>query len=184
VLASTLPLFLLSDWPAEWLVREDPLPPHADAVLVMAGDPGYERTTTAARLVTEGRARLLVVTGGEPGPGDSAESLRDWARRKGVRDEQIRMEQVSAGTRSSMLAVQRILEAEGVRTVVLVTSPYHQRRAHAAAKKAFGSSVRILNHPARSSAWSPHRWWATAYSRRIVVSEYLKLAYYAGRGWI
>ena len=150
----------------------------------MAGDPGYERTTTAARLVTEGRARLLIATGGEPGPGDSASSLRDWALRKGVRDEQIRIEQVSAGTWSSMLAVRPILEAEHVRTVVLVTSPYHQRRAHAAARKAFGPGIEVLSHTARPSSWSPHRWWATAHSRRVVVSEYLKLAYYAARGWI
>jgi uncharacterized SAM-binding protein YcdF (DUF218 family) len=180
----TLTLFLLSDRPAEWLVREDPLPSHCDAVLVMAGDPGYERTTTAARLVTEGRARLLIATGGEPGPGDSASSLRDWARRKGVRDEQIRVEQLSAGTWSSMLAVRPILEAEQVRTVVLVTSPYHQRRAHAAARKAFGPGIEVLSHAARPSSWSPHRWWATTHSRRVVVSEYLKLAYYAARGWI
>jgi len=184
VLASTLLPFLLSDRPAEWLAREDLLPPRADAVLVMAGDPGFERTTTAARLVTEGRVRLLIATGGEPGPGDSASSLRDWARRKGVPDEQIRIEQVSSGTRSSMLAVRPILEGEGVRTVVLVTSPYHQRRAHAAASKAFGPGIQVLSHPARPSSWSPRRWWSTADSRRVVVSEYLKLAYYAARGWI
>lgn len=184
MLALPLLAFVLSDRPAEWLVLEDPLPPHCDAVLVMAGDPGYERTTTAARLVAEGRAELLIATGGEPGPGDSASSLRNWARGKGVRDEQIRIEQVSSGTRSSMLAVRPILEAEGVRTVVLVTSPYHQRRAHAAASRAFGPGIQVLSHPARPSSWSPRRWWANAHSRRVVVSEYLKLAYYAARGWI
>lgn len=183
VLSSSL-LFLLSDGPAEWLVREDPLPLHCDAVLVMAGDPGYERTTTAARLVTEGRVRLLIATGGEPGPGDSSSSLRDWARRKGVRDDQIRIEQASRGTWSSMLAVRPILEAERVRSLVLVTSPYHQRRANAAARKAFGEAVQVVNHPARPSSWSPHRWWANAHSRRVVFSEYLKLAYYAARGWV
>jgi uncharacterized SAM-binding protein YcdF (DUF218 family) len=98
--------------------------------------------------------------------------------------EKIRLEQVSSGTWSSMLAVRPILEAEGVRTVVVVTSPYHQRRAHASARKAFGGGIQVLSHPARPSSWSPRRWWSTARSRRVVVSEYLKLAYYAARGWI
>lgn len=176
--------FLLSDAPARWLVLDDPLPRAADAVLVMAGDPGYERTTTATRLLLEGRARLLILTGGEPGPGDSASSLRAWAVHRGVPEDRIRMEAVSQGTHSSMLAVRPILEAEDVRTLVLVTSPYHHRRAFQTASRAFGPRVRILNHPARPSAWVPRDWWKTSFSRRIVVSEHLKLAYYALRGWV
>jgi uncharacterized SAM-binding protein YcdF (DUF218 family) len=176
--------FLLSDAPARWLVLDDPLPKAADAVLVMAGDPGYERTATATRLLLEGRARLLILTGGEPGPGDSASSLRAWAVHKGVPEARIRMEAVSQGTHSSMMAVRPLLEAEGVRTLVLVTSPYHHRRAFQTASRAFGPRVRIFNHPARPSAWVPRDWWKTSFSRRIVVSEHLKLAYYTLRGWL
>lgn len=172
------------DAPAHWLVLDDPLPAAADAVLVMAGDPGYERTTTAARLVTEGRARLLVLTGGERGPGDSAASLKAWALHLGVPPDRIRMEEKSSGTRSSMLAVKPVLERERVRVLVLVTSPYHQRRAYAAAAKAFGAEIRILNHPARPSFWSPSGWWRTGFSRGVVLTEYAKLAYYAARRWI
>jgi uncharacterized SAM-binding protein YcdF (DUF218 family) len=83
-----------------------------------------------------------------------------------------------------MLAVRPILEAEGVGSVALVTSPYHERRASGSARRAFGERVRVFSHPARPAGWSPHRWWATAYSRRIVVSEHAKLLYYALRGWI
>ena len=91
------------------------------------------RTTSAhesaARLVLSGQARLLILTGGEPGPGDSAESLRQVALGLGVPPEAIRMEQVSRSTHESMLAVRPILEQEGIRTLAVVTSPYHQRRA-------------------------------------------------------
>ena len=176
-------LLVLSDAPARYLVLEDDFDV-VDAALVMAGDPGYERTTAAARLVLLGRARLLILTGGEPGPGDSSASLRAWARHLGVSEEQIRTESVSAGTFSSMRAVEPILRAERVRTVALVTSPYHQRRAFLTAVRVFGNNVRVFNHPARPSTWSPRRFWANAWSRRIVVSEHVKLAYYALRGWI
>jgi hypothetical protein len=50
-------------------------------------------------------ARLLVLTGGEPGPGDSAESLRLKGLAWGVPAERIRLESVSRGTRESLLAV-------------------------------------------------------------------------------
>ena len=113
-----------------------------------------------------------------------AASLRAWALHLGVSEERIRTEAVSAGTFSSMRAVEPILRAERIRTIALVTSPYHQRRAFLTAIRVFGNKVRVFNHPARPSTWSPRRFWATEWSRRIVVSENVKLAYYALRGWI
>jgi uncharacterized SAM-binding protein YcdF (DUF218 family) len=149
---------------------------------VMAGDPDYERTITAARLFQERRVRLVILTGGEPGPGDSSESLAAKAREHGVAAEAIRTESVSHGTHEAVVAVAPLLAAEGVRSVVLVTSPYHQRRAFRAARRAW-PGVRIVNHPAQPSAWSPQGWWRTRASRRVVVGEYLKLLYYLARGW-
>lgn len=169
--------------PAAWLTVEDALRP-ADAVLVMTGDPGFERTKAAAKLVTSGVAPLLVLTGGDPWPGDSAASLRKVALEKGVRAEQIRLEDTSHGTRESLLAVEPLLRRENVRTLILVTSPYHQRRAYLAARRAL-PGIRIVNRPVRAEPWPPVRpWWRTKAVRRIVISEYGKLLYYGLRGWL
>jgi uncharacterized SAM-binding protein YcdF (DUF218 family) len=172
---------VFADEPARWLVVRDPLR-KVDAAVVMAGDPNYERTRTAARLVLAGEAHLLVVTGGEPGPGDSAGSLRDAAIALGVPPERIRMERVSHSTREALLAVRPILAWERVRSIALVTSPYHQRRSYWSARQVL-HGIQILNRPAEPSFWSPESWWRDGFSRRIVVSEYLKLAYYLLRGW-
>jgi uncharacterized SAM-binding protein YcdF (DUF218 family) len=172
----------LSDLPARWLVLEDPMV-RVDAAVVLAGDPDYERTREGAELVRSGAARLLVLTGGEPGPGDSAESLRMKALAWGVPAERIRLESVSHGTRESLLAVAPILRQESVRTVALVTSPYHQRRAWLLAQGVL-PGVRVLNCPARPSSWSPRGWWRESHSRRIVVTEYAKIFYSALRGWL
>jgi len=177
-----LAAFLLSDLPARLLIAEDP-PERVDAVVVLAGDPWYERTATAAAMVRSGEAHLLVVTGGEPGPGDSAESLRDKAIALGVPAERIRMEAVSRSTRESLLAVAPILRREGARKVALVTSPYHQRRTLLAARKAL-PGVALRSRPALPSAWSPRGWWREPDSRRVVFSEYGKLLYYLLSGWI
>jgi uncharacterized SAM-binding protein YcdF (DUF218 family) len=172
----------LSDLPARWLVLEDPMV-RVDAAVVLAGDPDYERTRAGAELVRSGATRLLVLTGGEPGPGDSAESLRAKAIAWGVPAERIRLESVSHGTRESLLAVAPILRQENVRTVALVTSPYHQRRAWLLAQGVL-PGVRVLNCPARPSSWSPRSWWRESRSRRIVVTEYAKIFYSALRGWL
>jgi uncharacterized SAM-binding protein YcdF (DUF218 family) len=173
---------LLTDAPARFLVIEDP-PVVADAVVVMAGDPDYERTLTAARLVRSKRARLLILTGGQPGPGDGAESLRQRALEAGVDASVIRMETTSHSTREALLALVPILDREGVKSVALVTSPYHQRRAFWSARRAWPGRV-IHNHPAAPAGWAPRDWWMTARSRRIVASEYGKLLYYGMRGWL
>lgn len=174
---------LLSDIPPRLLDVEDPLEP-ADAALVMTGDPGFERTVAAARLVREGRARLLVLTGGEPWPGDSAASLRDRALREGVPSESIRLEDRSTDTRESLVNVAPILRQERVKTLILVTSPYHQRRAFLAARQTF-PGLRIINRPVRTRPWPPIRsWWRDATTRRLVFQEYAKLVYYGLRGWI
>ena len=171
-----------SDAPARWLVVEDPAAA-ADAAVVMAGDPDYERTTTAAALVRSGRVDLLVLTGGEAGPGDSASSLREKAMALGVDPDAIRWEAVSRSTRESLVALRPVLAREAVESVVVVTSPYHQRRATMAARRAW-PGIRVASQPASPSSWSPGGWWRHPRSRRIVVSEYAKLAYYALRGWI
>ncbi len=172
---------VFADEPARYLIAKDP-PQKADAALVLAGDPGYERTKCGARLVLAGEARLLILTGGEPGPGDSATSLRDVALGMGVPPEAIRMEQVSTSTHESLLAIRDILAREQVRSLVVVTSPYHQRRAVWAARRTL-PGVLILSRPADPSSWRPEGWWKTSGNRRIVLGEYLKLAYYILRGW-
>jgi uncharacterized SAM-binding protein YcdF (DUF218 family) len=154
----------------------------ADVAVVLAGDPGYERTRTAARLWREGQVSLLIVTGGEPWPGDSTTSLRDTAIALGVPRGRILTEHVSSDTREAMLAVRPLLEQLEVRRLAVVTSPYHQRRACWAARRALGN-VEIVNRPADPSAWSPRDWWREPVSRKIVLGEYGKLVYYVLRGW-
>ena len=172
---------VFAEEPARWLVVESP-PGAADVALVLAGDPGYERTRTAVRLWHAGQVSMLVVTGGQPSPGDSAASLRDTAVSLGVPAGRIRMEEVSRDTREAMLAVRPLFERLGVRSVAVVTSPYHQRRAGWAARKALGG-IEVLDRPADPSFWAPKDWWRDSFSRRLVLREYGKLVYYVLRGW-
>ena len=172
----------LRDAPARLLIVDGP-PGPSDAIVVMAGDPDYERTTAAVALMRAEDVATLILTGGEAGPGDSAASLRAKALALGIPEARIRMETVSHSTRGAVLAVAPILQSIGARTVTVVTSPYHQRRATAAARHAW-PGITVRSRAAAPSAWRPERWWATSSGRRIVVSESAKLLYYGVRGWL
>jgi uncharacterized SAM-binding protein YcdF (DUF218 family) len=174
---------LARDLPAERLVLSDPAAA-SDVIVVMAGDPGYERTATAAALMRGKLARTLILTGGEPGPGDSAESLRAQALTLGVPAENIQVETTSHTTREAVEAVAPMIASLRARSVTLVTSPYHQRRATAAARRAWPAGVQIRSYPASPSSWSPNGWWRTRSGIRLVATEYAKLVYYRVRGWI
>jgi len=167
--------FLATDHPARFLIVDDP-PAPSDAIVVMAG-------ATAVALMRSEKVATLIVTGGEPGPGDSAESLRAKAIELGTPAARIRVESLSHSTREAVLAVAPILRSLQARTVTVVTSPYHQRRAAAAARRAW-PGIEVRSRAASPSAWSPHRWWTTSASRRVVLTEYAKLLYYGVRGWL
>lgn len=173
--------FGLSDRPALWLVLEDP-PEPTDAAVVLGGDSDYDRTAAAAALVRSGQARLLLFTGDDRGA-SSVWACREKAIAMGVPREAIRLEASARNTRESVLAVLRMLRREGAGSVTLVTSPFHQRRAFLASRKAWPGLV-IRNRPARAPRWSPHTWWRDRWTRNRVVLEHVKLAYYALRGWI
>jgi uncharacterized SAM-binding protein YcdF (DUF218 family) len=183
VTASIAGLALLArEAPARMLAVADPIGP-SDVIVVMAGDPDYERTTTAAALMHAGRGRILILTGGEPGPGDSAASLRARALELGVPPERIQVETTSHSTREAVLAVAPMVQSLGARTVTVVTSPYHLRRAAAAARRAWPGVV-VRSYPASPSSWRAEGWWRSGQGRRIVATEYLKLLYYRCRGWV
>jgi uncharacterized SAM-binding protein YcdF (DUF218 family) len=160
---------------ADFLTPEDRL--HAaDAILVFSGDPDYERTLEATRVYHLGYARYLVFSG-RGGPGDSAQSMAEVARLHGVPDAAILLEEQATSTYENVLFVRALLAQYHVHRLILVTSPYHQRRAYLVARHVL-RQVTLINHPVRQSRWSAQGWWRDPAERDIVLSEYAKLAGY------
>ncbi len=148
----------------------------ADAALVFSGDPYYERTLEAARLYRAGYARYLVLSG-RGGPGDSAQSMAEVALQDGVPPSALLMEVNATSTYENVLFVRGLIARHGVHRLILVTSPYHQRRAYLVARHLL-PGIALINHPVRSPYWHPHGWWRDPALRGVVLDEYLKLAGY------
>ena len=90
------------------------------------------RLDHAAALYLEDQVEIVVVTGGGQA-GDlttEAKAAYDYLRNiAGIPDERLRLEVDGTSTFEELAAVAVFLRAEGVGEVVLVTDPYHARRA-------------------------------------------------------
>jgi len=105
-----------------WLVVSVPME-HADALIVLGGEP-LARPQEAARLYGVGIASLVFVSG----IGDHGENRRILLA-NGVPDTAIHIEPGAFSTFTNALFLKPILRGAHVRTALLVTSPFHTRRA-------------------------------------------------------
>ncbi|MBW1802980.1 MAG: YdcF family protein [Deltaproteobacteria bacterium] len=65
------------------------------------------------------------------------------------------------------------------KSVIIVTSPTHSRRAWLTFKKVFeDDEIMITSLPSRYQAFDPKNWWTKRKYSKEVVFEYQKLIYY------
>ena len=158
------------------LAVEDPLA-KADVIVAISGDEG-PRTETAVGLWQQGLAPLLLFSGAslDPDSVSSGELMKREAVRLGVPADAILVEPLSATTEENAKRTAALMTERGLHTAILVTSPYHQRRASLLFLRAFepvGLSFR--NHPASDPAWDPDRWWMSDPPRTLTFVEIAKL---------
>ncbi len=155
---------------------EDPLA-RADAIVALSGDTGA-RTATAVQLWRAGYAPVIVFAGGseEADAVASAEIMRRTAVVAGVPEAATIVEPASATTEENAERVAELMKARGLRSAILVTSPYHQRRASILFARAFEPSLTFRNYPARDADWDANTWWTREPSRTRTVVEIAKLS--------
>lgn len=129
-------------------------PGRADAILVLCS---YDTSVAArgAQLYLEGRAPLLIFSGGlgaitrnlwsEP----EADQFAAVARRAGVPDESILIENRSTNTGENVIFTRRLLEERGLdpQSFILVQKPYMERRAYATFKRYWPEKPAVVTSP-------------------------------------
>lgn len=113
-----------------------------------------ERLIVTHRLVRDGKARVVIVSGISPEADILAAQLEDW----GVAKERILLEARSRNTRENALFSREITRARGLERVLVVTSAYHMPRA-AECFNAVGMKVDTLAVDYRASASVPLGEW-------------------------
>ncbi|MGB9736266.1 MAG: YdcF family protein [bacterium] len=123
------------------------VPHHADTIIVLSGDaePYFLRTKKAITLYKEGYAPYIIFSGYGYG-GDSAQFLAKIAMRFSIPTKAIIIEPNARTTYENFLFSKPIVLKHAFRSIIIVTSPYHQLRAYLVAKKIFnGTGVKIYN---------------------------------------
>ena len=159
-----------------WLDLTDPLA-HADAIVAISGDTGA-RAESAIGLWKEGYAPLLIFSGGSSDPQSvaSAELMKRAAVAAGVPANAIAVEGTSATTEENAQRVAELMKGRGLRSAILVTSPYHQRRAAILFEREFDrAGLSFRNHPAEDPDWDATLWWTREPSRSLTLVELAKL---------
>jgi uncharacterized SAM-binding protein YcdF (DUF218 family) len=145
-----------------WSELDQARPAESIVVLGAAQYDGHPSPVLRARLDhgidlwNKRMGRVLVVTGGE-GTGDTTSEAavgRAYARKHGVPDSSIVLENRGRTTRESMLAVSEILENRGIKSAILVSDPFHMLRLSILGRR-FGLTT--YTSPTRTSPISPNR---------------------------
>ena len=109
----------------------------------------------------------------------SAEWMKKQAMALGVPARDILLEDKSGSTKENARFSLPIIKKHGVNSIILVTSPYHSRRAQWVFQKVFArSGVKIRSYPVQASKFKIQRWWTRHEDIQLVVLEYLSLIFY------
>ncbi|MBM4429941.1 MAG: hypothetical protein FJ026_06265, partial [Chloroflexi bacterium] len=82
-------------------------------------------------------------------------------------------------TYSEAVAVRGMAEERGWRSLLVVSDPYHLRRARLCFHDALrGTAVTVSVQPVHPSWYNPASWWTTQDGLRETWTEYLKLLLY------
>jgi uncharacterized SAM-binding protein YcdF (DUF218 family) len=155
-----------------WIV--DAPAAHADAILLLGDDNFYaDRATRAAELIRQGAAPLVVASGRRMRPSASITDLEQHDLiERGVPKEKILVFAHDAdSTAEEAGAIARFSTEHHFRSVILVTSNYHTRRARYIFEKSFPSSIAISTAAARDGDFDPDHWWEKRRSEKLFVHE-------------
>ena len=176
---------------AKLLIVSAPLE-RADVIVLLSGSSSYrERAARAAELFAAGRApRIILTNDGHQGSWNNTlernpfyyeSTLADLTRRGVPADKvDILMPTVSS-THDEALLVREHIEKTGIRSVLIVTSAYHSRRALWTFRRVLGNDGTNIGLEVAGTGWqtpSPRTWWFHWRGWQVVPPEYIKLVYY------
>jgi uncharacterized SAM-binding protein YcdF (DUF218 family) len=169
-----------------YLVNDEPLA-KADAIVVLAGSIP-DRILEAVSLYKEGYApRILLSRGRNPAGYSQLAKLgvhvaRQFELNRSVAEQAgvpaAALSEVGGNEDSTVDEAEEVLRFagdQGVRTLIVVTSKHHSRRASIIYRHLADPRMRIISRPSRYDEFTSSGWWRDRTYRRRVVIEWQKL---------
>jgi uncharacterized SAM-binding protein YcdF (DUF218 family) len=159
---------------AESWIIEDPLD-KADALIVLGDDNFYaDRATRGVQLFREGKAPLIVASGRRLRPNAGIAELmeHDLVERGVPRDKIVRFTHDGDSTLEEAEALARLVKERKWRSVIVVTSNYHTRRARYIFRRVFPQGMQVRVASARDGDFDPEHWWEKRKSIKELTQEF------------
>lgn len=171
---------------APGFLLEGPIEPLAtsDAIIVISGDEAMARYRDGIRLYRAGWAPRLIFSGAAwDGGFSNAEVMRSLALEEGVPDSAILLDPHGGDTYGNAVHTRDLMLQHGLRSAILVTSPYHLQRALLTFRGVYeGTGIRVIGRSAPDGAWRKTSWWMRPDTRALTLRELEKLSYVALTG--
>jgi len=157
---------------------------YANAIVVLSGG-DESRMQEALRLYNENYADLIVLTetGNVVEGFDHLHSfdMRIELLNNGVPSGNIILtDQITTSTEEEAQAAKNLLTNRQLTSCIVVTDPYHTRRAFMIFNNIFADSgIKVMIHPTSNHWYTADRWFLKANGWRFTILEYIKLVAYA-----
>lgn len=167
---------------------------NADCIIVLGSMKAAKyRVPAAAKAFFSGRSEKIMLCGGKKrdflnGSRTEAEDMYEKTLELGVPGANIIMENNSQNTIEnilcSLLELQRAMQLNRVKSVLLVTAAYHMRRSLHIARYFFPPHISVYPCPADDTTTKRDNWMKTAEGRDRVEAEALNIVNYVKNGVI
>jgi uncharacterized SAM-binding protein YcdF (DUF218 family) len=159
-------------WWFVWSVPTDEvaLDRNADGIVVLTG--GSSRITDAIELLSAGRGRRLLITGVHRAT-TSQEIARLLPAYSWMMACCVDLDHSAVNTVGNAVETRRWASRRAIRSLIVVTSNYHMPRAMAELSRQL-PDVALIPFPVISENVRAERWWTSAPTARLLLTEYLK----------
>jgi len=156
---------------------EDDGPRKAGAVVVLGGDAFGERILKGAQLAAAGYAPVVLVSGPPRLVGYDSSDEVQYAEQHGYPASLFREvhlpQQNADSTRAEARFIGGYLASQGIKSILLVTSNYHTKRA-AKLWRLQNPTFGVTVVAAPDHFFAPDRWWKTRTGQKTFVFEWMK----------
>ncbi|MDQ0396264.1 YdcF family protein [Labrys monachus] len=144
----------------------------ADGIIALTG--GAERITEALDLLTEGRARRLLITGVNKATSEESLSVHSAGGAE-MLDCCVDIDRNALNTLGNALETERWVRDKRFKSIIVVTSNYHMPRSLLELRRVLPETT-LIPYPVISQSLKLDHWWTDRASIRLLVSEYVKYA--------
>jgi len=169
---------------ARYLIVQDKLQ-KADVIIVLAGDGNGERVEEGVKSFKQGYAKYILMSGGPLAWHlTNAEWMKKQAMADGIPASAILLEDKSRSTIDNAQFSLPVILKHHFGSAIVVTSPYHTRRAARTFRKVFSKQgIKVMIRPTEKSEFNPDRWWTRHEDTGAVVWEYAASVLYFFKGY-